>query len=92
MRASPKARHAKSKARLSALKRCCRSRSRRGRKSLRSDPAGSTRLGDNVVIAEKLRKGYGDRLLFDDLSFRLPRGGIVGSSGPTALARRRCSA
>ncbi|MFN8204267.1 MAG: energy-dependent translational throttle protein EttA [Solirubrobacteraceae bacterium] len=49
-------------------------------------PAGP-RLGDTVVRAESLRKGFGDRLLIDDLSFDLPRGGIVGVIGPNGAGK-----
>jgi energy-dependent translational throttle protein EttA len=49
-------------------------------------PAGA-RLGDVVVEAERLRKGYGDRMLIDDLSFSLPRGGIVGVIGPNGAGK-----
>ncbi|MBX5440241.1 MAG: energy-dependent translational throttle protein EttA [Solirubrobacteraceae bacterium] len=49
-------------------------------------PAGP-RLGDVVVRAENLRKGFGDRLLIDDLSFDLPRGGIVGVIGPNGAGK-----
>ncbi len=49
-------------------------------------PAGQ-RLGDVVVEAEALRKGFGDRLLIEDLSFRLPRGGIVGVIGPNGAGK-----
>ena len=49
-------------------------------------PAGP-RLGDVVLEAERLRKAYGDRLLIDDLSFKLPRGGIVGVIGPNGAGK-----
>src|SRR5204862_4545951 len=49
-------------------------------------PAGP-RLGDVVVEAEHLRKGFGDRLLIEDLSFSLPRGGIVGVIGPNGAGK-----
>jgi energy-dependent translational throttle protein EttA len=49
-------------------------------------PAGP-RLGDVVVEADDLRKGYGDRLLIEDLSFKLPRGGIVGVIGPNGAGK-----
>ena len=45
------------------------------------------RLGDEVVVAKKLSKGYGDRLLFDNLNFALPRGGIVGVIGPNGAGK-----
>ena len=45
------------------------------------------RLGDVVVRAEKVRKSYGDRLLMEDLSFDLPRGGIVGIIGPNGAGK-----
>jgi ATP-binding cassette ChvD family protein len=49
-------------------------------------PAGP-RLGDVVVETDRLRKGYGDRMLIDDLSFKLPRGGIVGVIGPNGAGK-----
>ena len=49
-------------------------------------PAGP-RLGDVVVEAEGLRKGFGDRLLIEDLNFKLPRGGIVGVIGPNGAGK-----
>src|SRR5213079_938072 len=49
--------------------------------------APGPRLGDNVVQARHLRKGYGDNLLIDDLDFTLPRGGIVGVIGPNGAGK-----
>ena len=49
-------------------------------------PAGP-RLGDVVVEADGVRKAYGDRLLIDELSFKLPRGGIVGVIGPNGAGK-----
>jgi sulfate-transporting ATPase len=69
------------------LVRASRSATRRRRSSFPS-PSGSA-IGDRVQGREQ---GYGDRLLIDDLSFKIPPGAIVGIIGPTARARRRCSA
>ena len=96
VRMSPRARQAKGKARLNAyealLKEDPGQRIERGEIYIAPGP----RLGDIVVEARALRKGYGDRLLIDDLTFTLPRGGIVGVAGPngagkTTLFRMICS-
>ncbi len=87
VRASPTARHAKSKARLSAYERLLAQE--RDFKLDRVEihiPAGP-RLGDVVVDAEQVSKGFGDRLLVEDLSFSLPPGGIVGVIGPNGAGK-----
>ncbi|GAB4255518.1 energy-dependent translational throttle protein EttA [Deferrisoma sp.] len=87
IRMAPRARQAKGKARLRAYE-----------DLLRQETAGKVeagaivippgpRLGDVVIEAEGLRKAYGDRLLFEDLSFRLPPGGIVGVIGPNGAGK-----
>jgi ATP-binding cassette ChvD family protein len=94
VRMNPKARRAKSKARLGAYERLLMeddSAEERERAAEISIPAGP-RLGGEVVVANGLRKGYGENLLIDDLSFRLPPGGIVGiiggnGAGKTTLFR-----
>ncbi len=87
VRMSPKARQAKSKARLTAYEALVR-------EEAKADASGheilippAPRLGDEVVIARKLSKGYGDKLLFDNLSFSLPRSGIVGVIGPNGAGK-----
>jgi energy-dependent translational throttle protein EttA len=87
VRASPRARQAKSKARISAYESLL-SRSpdeRAGSAEIRI-PDGK-RLGDTVVVADSVSKGFGDRLLIEDLSFRLPPGGIVGVIGPNGAGK-----
>src|SRR5215210_2105063 len=87
VRMSPKARHAKSKARLGAYERLLAEEG-----NVKLDrveihiPAGE-RLGDVVVAADGVQKGYGDRLLVEDLSFSLPPGGIVGVVGPNGAGK-----
>jgi ATP-binding cassette ChvD family protein len=87
VRTSPRARHKKSKARLARYEELV-SQERQLRQSAAQIriPAG-LRLGDLVVRAENLHKGYGDRLLFENLSFDLPRGGIVGVVGPNGAGK-----
>jgi sulfate-transporting ATPase len=89
IRMAPRARQAKGKARINAFDQLVaesESAERREAKLQISIPPGP-RLGDLVVEAEKLRKGYGDRLLIDDLSFSLPRGGIVGVIGANGAGK-----
>jgi ATP-binding cassette ChvD family protein len=87
VRASPRARQAKSKARLAAYDELVtRAAKGSGDPTEISIPPGP-RLGDNVIEARDLFKGYGDRLLIDNLSFRLPRSGIVGVIGPNGAGK-----
>jgi ATP-binding cassette ChvD family protein len=87
IRASPRARQAKSKARISAYESLLAQN--------RDGPVGEAqiviptppRLGDVVVEAEHLKKGFGDRMLINDLDFKLPPGGIVGVIGPNGAGK-----
>ncbi|MFC7291956.1 energy-dependent translational throttle protein EttA [Hirschia litorea] len=87
VRSSPKARQAKSKARMSAYneKASAAEKEKITTAQIRIPPG--ERLGSVVVEAEGLYKGYGDRLLIKDLSFRLPPGGIVGVIGPNGAGK-----
>ncbi len=89
IRLSPRARQAKGKARLNSYERLLAEDSEQEKKSDPNEiriPAGP-RLGDLVVEANGVRKGYGDRLLFEDLSFNLPPAGIVGVIGPNGAGK-----
>ncbi|HYB54574.1 MAG TPA: energy-dependent translational throttle protein EttA [Alphaproteobacteria bacterium] len=87
IRESPRARQAKSKARISAYETLlAESRDRSPDQAQIVIPAGP-RLGDLVIQAEHLRKAYGERLLIEDLSFRLPAGAIVGIIGPNGAGK-----
>jgi len=87
VQASPRARQAKSKARIEAYERLLAERPEERERDLEISIPPGPRLGDIVITALNLRKGYGDRLLFDDLSFALPRGGIVGIIGPNGAGK-----
>ena len=88
VRSSPKARQAKSKARLAAYEKM-EAEARASKKVDFTDiqiPVGP-RLGAKVLVAEHLSKSFGDRVLIDDLSFDLPRNGIVGVIGPNGVGK-----
>ncbi|MEL6963458.1 MAG: energy-dependent translational throttle protein EttA [Pseudomonadota bacterium] len=85
--ASPRARQAKSKARITAYEDLLNQAQDRAPGSAQIIIPAGQRLGDTVIEAEKLIKGYGDRLLIDDLDFRLPPGGIVGVIGANGAGK-----
>ena len=87
IRMSPRARQAKGKARLNAYEELLREDTAQKIESAEIYIAPGPRLGDVVVEARRLRKGYADNLLIEDLNFTLPRGGIVGVIGPNGAGK-----
>jgi sulfate-transporting ATPase len=87
IRMSPRARQAKGKARLNAYEELLREDTAQKLETAEIYIAPGPRLGDTVVEARGLRKGYGDKLLIDGLDFTLPRGGIVGVIGPNGAGK-----
>ena len=85
--ASPRARQAKSKARYQRYEDLVKQAAEKTAQSAQIVIPVAERLGQTVVDFEKLRKGYGDNLLIDDLTFRLPPGGIVGVIGPNGAGK-----
>ncbi len=87
IRMNPKGRQSKSKARISSYENLLKEPDQDKLKELQIYIPPGPRLGNVVVEAEGVTKGYGDRLLIDDLSFSLPRGGIVGVVGPNGVGK-----
>jgi ATP-binding cassette ChvD family protein len=84
---SPRARQAKSKARLAAYDALLQEAGEKRAEAVEISIPPGPRLGDVVVEADHVAKAYGDRVLIDDLSFKLPRGGIVGVIGPNGAGK-----
>ena len=87
VRMAPKARHAKSKARLNAYDKLLNEDVKEKEETLQIFIPNGPRLGNNVIEAQHVRKAFGDKLLFDDLNFNLPPNGIVGVIGPNGAGK-----
>ncbi|MGR9101404.1 MAG: energy-dependent translational throttle protein EttA, partial [Gammaproteobacteria bacterium] len=87
VRSNPKGRHAKSKARLARFEELSSQETQKRNETQEIYIPPGPRLGDVVIEASQLKKGFGDRLLIDDLSFNLPPGGIVGIIGPNGAGK-----
>ena len=84
---SPRGRHAKSKARISSYEEMLNEENEKRQKDLEIYIPAGPRLGNVVIEAENVSKSYGDKLLFENLSFKLPPGGIVGVIGPNGAGK-----
>lgn len=87
IRMSPKGRHAKSKARINDYEKMVATESEKRSEELEIYIPPGERLGDNVIEAHGVSKAYGDKLLFENLEFSLPPGGIVGVIGPNGAGK-----
>ncbi len=87
IRMSPKARHAKSKARIAAYEEMLSQKHEAVAEDLEIFIPSGPRLGDTVIEANGVKKAFGDKLLFEDVNFRLPKGGIVGVIGPNGAGK-----
>lgn len=87
VRMSPKARHAKSKARLGAYENLLNQDVKQKEEKLEIFIPNGPRLGDNVIVASGVTKSFDDKLLFEDLEFKLPPNGIVGVIGPNGAGK-----
>ncbi len=87
IRMAPKARHAKSKARIGAYEKMAAEQQSGKQEELEIQIPAGPHLGDLVIEAQNVQKSYGDNLLFENLNFNLPAGGIIGIIGPNGAGK-----
>ncbi len=87
IRQNPKGRRAKSKARINAYEKLLSEEHQKRRDEMEIFIPAGPRLGDQVIVAENVSKGFDERLLMDDMNFDLPPGGIVGVIGPNGAGK-----
>ena len=87
IRMSPKARHAKSKARISSYEEMLKDEGESRQKDLQLYIPAGPRLGNVVIEAQNVAKSFGDKILYEDMNFKLPPGGIVGIIGPNGAGK-----
>ncbi|MDY0081656.1 MAG: energy-dependent translational throttle protein EttA [Ignavibacteriaceae bacterium] len=87
IRMSPKARHAKSKSRITAYDKLLKDEKEKGQKELELYIPVAERLGDIVIEIENLKKSYGDNILIEDLTYSIPPGAVVGIIGPNGAGK-----
>ncbi len=87
VRLNPKGRHAKSKARIAAYEQMLEERGDKREEEIEIYIPPGPRLGDLVIESKNVFKGFGDRLLCEDMTFSLPRGGIIGVIGPNGAGK-----
>ena len=87
VRMTPKGRHSKAKARLSAYDKLVSTETKEGEAKLELFIPPGPRLGNQVIEAKGVSKAFGDKLLYEDLNFALPQGGIVGVIGPNGAGK-----
>jgi ATP-binding cassette ChvD family protein len=87
VRLNPKGRHAKSKARIAAYEKMLEEQGEKRDEEMEIYVPPGPRLGDLVIEAKKVSKAYGDNLLCEDMTFSLPRGGIIGVIGPNGAGK-----